>query len=270
MTTSFQRHHVAMLLKYSGISFISGAVNHGFFSGERSLWTAAAGILLFMCGATMEHRLAGEDRDAGLVQTLVWGALLSIGLGFFTGGLQHFPDSPGRSAWVVPLGFLLSIVAFLASQSLRWSRGIAAYGIAGAAVVAAASVGTWQWLEGPVRTIEVTMDDSMRYSPSEITAQAGETVRIVARNAGQVDHELVIGSDDAIREHAQAMKKGDGHAHGSSAISVKPGHSGELVIKVSEPGTLQFACLVPGHYEAGMRGVLKVAAQSAAHTTHTH
>jgi hypothetical protein len=37
MTASFQIQHSAMLLKYSGISFISGAVNHGFFSGERSL-----------------------------------------------------------------------------------------------------------------------------------------------------------------------------------------------------------------------------------------
>ena len=45
-----------MLLKYSGISFISGAVNHGFFSGERSLWTAAVGIVLFVAGAWMEHR----------------------------------------------------------------------------------------------------------------------------------------------------------------------------------------------------------------------
>jgi uncharacterized cupredoxin-like copper-binding protein len=44
MTSSFQQHHGAMLLKYSGISFISGAVNHGFFSGTRSLWTAAIGI----------------------------------------------------------------------------------------------------------------------------------------------------------------------------------------------------------------------------------
>jgi uncharacterized cupredoxin-like copper-binding protein len=271
MTTSFQRHHVAMLLKYSGISFISGAVNHGFFSGERSLWTAAAGIVLFVCGATLEHRLAGEEQDAGLVQTLLWGSLLSVGLGFFTGGLQHFPDSPARSAWVVPLGFVLSVLAFLASQSRRWTRGIAAYGVAGAAVVAAASVGAWQWLEGKVRTVEVAMDDAMRYTPSEITAQAGETLRIVARNTGKMDHELVVGSDDAIHEHAQAMKHGAGHAHGSSAVTVKPGQTGELVVKVSEPGTLQFACLVPGHYEAGMRGVLNVAAaRPPAHTGHTH
>ena len=55
MTASFAIQHSAMLLKYSGISFISGAVNHGFFSGERSLWTAAIGIVLFVVGAWMEH-----------------------------------------------------------------------------------------------------------------------------------------------------------------------------------------------------------------------
>ena len=51
MNSSFQQQHSAMLLKYSGISFISGAVNHGFFSGTRSLWTAAIGIVLFVLGA---------------------------------------------------------------------------------------------------------------------------------------------------------------------------------------------------------------------------
>ncbi len=90
-----------MLLKYSGISFISGAVNHGFFSGTRSLWTAAIGIVLFVLGAWLEHRLSSDATQTprtGLLQTLVLGTLLSIGLGFFTGGLQHFPDSPARSA----------------------------------------------------------------------------------------------------------------------------------------------------------------------------
>jgi len=111
-----------MLLKYSGISFISGAVNHGFFSGERSLWTAAIGIVLFVLGAALEHRLEGSQAGgprsgSGLLRTLALGSLLSIGLGFFTGGLQHFPDSPARSAWVVPLGFFVSVLALFLSST---------------------------------------------------------------------------------------------------------------------------------------------------------
>ena len=92
MTFAFQHRHGAMLLKYSGIRFISGAVNHGFFSGERSLWTAAIGMVLFVLGALLEHRLSDsvdEPEQSSLLRTLIIGALLSIGLGFFTGGLQH-------------------------------------------------------------------------------------------------------------------------------------------------------------------------------------
>ena len=64
MIFTFQHHHGAMLLKYSGISFISGAVNHGFFSGERSLWTAAAGMTLFVLGAVQRPFLS--ERRGGV------------------------------------------------------------------------------------------------------------------------------------------------------------------------------------------------------------
>ena len=59
-------------------------------------------MALFVTGALLEHRLSDsqqESAESGLLRTLAIGALLSIGLGFFTGGLQHFPDSPNRPAW---------------------------------------------------------------------------------------------------------------------------------------------------------------------------
>ena len=83
MTTTFQYQHGTMLLRYSGISFISGAVNHGFFSEERSLWTAAIGMVLFVLGAVLEHRIETNANDTPkkiLLQTLALGSLLSIGL----------------------------------------------------------------------------------------------------------------------------------------------------------------------------------------------
>ena len=325
MTFAFQHHHGAMLLKYSGISFISGAVNHGFFSGERSLWTAAVGMVLFVLGAAMEHRLTdseAEPAQAGLLRTLALGALLSIGLGFFTGGLQHFPDSPARSAWVVPLGFFISVLALSLSSSHAWQRGTFAYVLAVGALVTAGSYGAWQWLErhpewaasghshgsspadahahddhalpaGPTalvvsRSIEVRMDDQMRFTPSSIEVRAGETIRFVVLNAGKTAHEMVLGSDDEIREHAQAMQQGQGHdddhGHGTgAAITVPAGQKGELVVKFDRPGTLQMACLIPGHYEAGMRGTVKVSEAGTAaaaakapnaaehdHSTHKH
>ncbi|PVE06684.1 cupredoxin family protein [Limnohabitans sp. Rim28] len=310
MTSNFQQHHGAMLLKYSGISFISGAVNHGFFSGERSLWTALVGMVLFVLGAWLEHRWQPADSDtppSGLMKTLAIGSLLSIGLGFFTGGLQHFPDSPERSAWVVPLGFLVSVLALGLTAPRDWTRAASVYVLVLGTLTTVGSWGAWQWLKhhpewaatghshghgdtsahghasndtnsaDPVaqvvsRSIDVRMDDSMRFTPSQIKVQAGETIRFVVHNAGKVEHEMVLGHDEAIREHAQAMKRdaaqgkahGADHAHGTgAAITVAAGQTGELVVTFPKAATLQMACLIPGHYEAGMRGSLTVGPPSA-------
>jgi Domain of unknown function (DUF305) len=143
--TGFQGTHIAMMCKYSGISFISGAVNHGFFSGQRSLVTAAIGVVLFAIGAVMEHRASEGQGHESLVKTLLLGALLSIGLGFFTGGLQHFPDSPARSGWVVPLGFVVSLFGLAATLGLSWSKTMTRYGIVASVLVALASCAGWQY-----------------------------------------------------------------------------------------------------------------------------
>ncbi len=297
MTTTFQKHHATMLLKYSGISFISGAVKHGFFSGERSLWTAGLGVVLFVFAAWVEHRQSDRSANSqGLVQALVWGTLLSIGLGFFTGGLQHFPDSPARSAWVVPLGFALSVMALALSSPQLWQRAAMAYALVGAVVVAVGSWGAYQWLlghpqwaatghshgeeaahpAGPVaqvvsRSIAVQMDDQMRFTPVTLEVQEGETIRFVVHNAGQTAHEMVLGQAEEITAHAQAMKAAESsgqdshHSHGTGvAITVGAGQTGELVVSFPSAMTLQMACLIPGHYEAGMRGTLKVLPAGAA------
>ena len=293
MGFAFEYHHGAMLLKYSGISFISGAVNHGFFSGERSLWTAAVGVILFVIGAVMEHRAAdGPDKARHhLIRTLALGTLLSIGLGFFTGGLQHFPDSPARSAWVVPVGFVLSVFALAWSEAQLWRRSSAAYGVVASVLVTASSYGAWQWLErNPSfvqshshgdehgaqatalkalrvdRVVNIAMDDQMRFTPDLLQVQAGQTVRLVVHNAGKMPHELVLGTDAEIVSHAAEMKRADskGHDHGAmAALTVEPGQTGELVVQFSQGGTFQMACLIPGHYEAGMRGKVQVSMAAA-------
>ncbi len=290
MTVSFQIQHSAMLLKYSGISFISGAVNHGFFSGERSLWTAAVGIVLFVAGAWMEHR--SQNNTQSLIESLWVGTLLSIGLGFFTGGLQHFPDSPARSAWVVPLGFAISILALMFTLKMRMQRALVVYSLSlGLAVCA----GSWtayealvrnpEWAAGghahgaedahdnPAntatqsallvdRTLHVDMNDTMRFTPNLLQVAAGETLKLVVHNSGKLPHEMVLGSEESLKQHAVEMKKSaghsDGHDHGSGngllAISVKPGETKEWVIRFDQAQTLQMACLIPGHFEAGMKG----------------
>jgi len=147
MIEKMHLQHAMLLLKYTGIAFISGAVNHGFFSGQRSFWTAAVGVALFVCGALIEHRqtLRSGGRE-GFSATLLWGAVLSIGLGFFTGGLQHFQDAPTRSAWVVPAGFLISAVGLLGQAQGVARRSAIVYTIVASLLVTALSAAAWQWL----------------------------------------------------------------------------------------------------------------------------
>jgi len=290
MSPHLPYQHGTMLLKYAGISFISGAVNHGFFSGIRSIWTAAIGIVLFVLGAWLEHRSQrdSEPDGPGLVATLLWGSLLSIGLGFFTGGLQHFPDSPARSAWVVPLGFAISVLALWISNGRPWQRSSTAYATVAGLLVVGSSWGAYSWLEANpqwadgghshgapagmlaqniTRSIQIHMDDSMRFSPSIVEVRAGEVIRFVVHNGGQLPHEFVLGNEKEIAAHAEQMRlaaaqpTAAAHSHGAgAALSVAAGGMGEIVVSFGEATTLQIACLVPGHYEAGMRGTLTVLA----------
>ena len=144
---SFELRHIATLCKYAGISFISGAVNHGMFSGERSLLTALLGVAVYLVGAVLYRKVSEEQtswRDL-----LGFGVIASIGLGFFTGGLQHFPDSPGRSVWVVPLGFVMSLIAFYAleGRALLSRPALIRYGTVSIIVVVAASIGAWGFFD---------------------------------------------------------------------------------------------------------------------------
>ncbi len=109
------------------------------------------------------------------------------------------------------------------------------------------------------RTITVEMADTMRFSPATITVQRGETVRIRAVNKGKVLHELVLGTPEEIRKHWEAMKRQPNMAHDEPhMVHVDPGQRGELVWQFTRAGEFQFACLLPGHFEAGMVGKVVV------------
>jgi uncharacterized cupredoxin-like copper-binding protein len=109
------------------------------------------------------------------------------------------------------------------------------------------------------RTVAIDMLDTMRYSPATLSVRRGETVRLVVTNKGAVMHELVIGTQKSLAQHAAMMAKSPDMVHAEPYIAhVKPGATGEIVWTFNRAGTFEFACLVPGHLEAGMRGTLEV------------
>jgi len=84
-------------------------------------------------------------------------------------------------------------------------------------------------------------------------------VKLVAKNKGQVLHELVLGTTEELQQHAKLMRKFPGMEHEEPhMMHVKPGSSGGIVWQFTEPGEFQFACLIPGHFEAGMVGKVMV------------
>jgi uncharacterized cupredoxin-like copper-binding protein len=112
----------------------------------------------------------------------------------------------------------------------------------------------------PARTIEVTMTDDMRFTPSRIELRQGEVIRFVVKNNGNMLHEMVIGTKKELDEHAALMLKFPGMEHDEAhMIHVKAGRTVPLVWNFNRAGEFQFACLIPGHYQAGMFGTVVVA-----------
>jgi uncharacterized cupredoxin-like copper-binding protein len=105
------------------------------------------------------------------------------------------------------------------------------------------------------RTIEVDMNDQMRFTPALIEVRKGEVIRFVHTNSGQLMHEFVLGTAETLAEHAEMMKKFPGMEHSEPYMAhVAPGKKGEIIWKFSESGEFGFGCLIPGHFDAGMKG----------------
>ena len=114
------------------------------------------------------------------------------------------------------------------------------------------------------RTVNISGADTMRFTPAELSVRQGTTVRFVVRNVGKVKHELVLGTEDELRQHAEWMRKYPNMEHEEPyMVHLAPGQSGEVIWQFTEPGEFQFGCLIPGHFEAGMKGRIRVVANPA-------
>lgn len=110
------------------------------------------------------------------------------------------------------------------------------------------------------RTVHVDMTDNMRFTPASVNVKQGETIRFVVKNSGQLKHEFVLGTEKALKEHYEVMKKFPEMEHADpNMVTVPAGKTGEVVWRFTRAGKVQFACLQPGHYDAGMKGQVRVA-----------
>jgi uncharacterized cupredoxin-like copper-binding protein len=99
----------------------------------------------------------------------------------------------------------------------------------------------------------------MLFEPGELNFQPGETVRFRIHNAGEVEHEFVMDTLENNEEHRKLMQRFPEMEHDDpNAIRLAPGEAGEIVWSFANAGKFQFACLIPGHMEAGMHGPIHV------------
>ena len=109
------------------------------------------------------------------------------------------------------------------------------------------------------RTIRVEMSDQMRFTPSNVKVKKGDVIKFVHTNTGAMMHEFVLGTSDSLDEHAEMMVKFPGMEHAEPYMThVAPGKRGEIIWKFSKSGEFAFGCLIPGHFDAGMKGIINV------------
>lgn len=112
------------------------------------------------------------------------------------------------------------------------------------------------------RTIEIRMTDQMRFTPDRLQVRQGETIRFVHHNDGKMLHEFVIGTRQTLDEHAAMMLRFPGMEHDEPYMAhVSPGQVGEMIWTFNRVGEFDFACLIAGHYQAGMVGTIHVLAE---------
>ncbi|KJZ40795.1 MULTISPECIES: plastocyanin/azurin family copper-binding protein [Pseudomonas] len=169
---------------------------------------------------------------------------------------------------------LLPVVCLLALSSPVWAGPANTYDFGQPAPAAKAT-----------RSVEVVMGD-MSFSPKDIDIKAGETIRFVLVNKGQLLHEFNLGDAAMHAKHQQEMlqmqqsgmltptgmkemdhsamagmdhSSGQGMKHDDpNSVLVEPGKTAELTWTFTKATNLEFACNIPGHYQAGMVGKLTV------------
>ena len=115
------------------------------------------------------------------------------------------------------------------------------------------------------RTIEVVMretdDGEMVFEPASLSVKAGETIRFEVKNSGELEHEFVLDHHDKLMEHKALMERFPEMEHDDpNSIRLAEKTGGEVIWTFSNAGEFEFGCLIPGHYDAGMKGSVAVSA----------
>jgi uncharacterized cupredoxin-like copper-binding protein len=115
----------------------------------------------------------------------------------------------------------------------------------------------------PAPSISVVGTDGLAFEPAAHAVQAGDAIELVLRSESGVEHDLIVeGAGDV----GSAFDQGGGHSHDDDELVPEDlhvahalaGEEARSLFTISEPGTYEVYCSIPGHREAGMVGTLVV------------
>ncbi len=156
----------------------------------------------------------------------------------------------------------IAIISLLTGTSAAFSHGTADPAHAAPVVKEQKDWGIAGDAKSAKRTITLTMTDTMRFTPDVINVKQGETVKIVVKNSGAMLHEMVMGTAKELADHAALMLKFPDMEHSEPyMVHVPPGKTGQMIWTFNRAGNFDFACLMAGHYQAGMVGKIIVASK---------
>lgn len=116
----------------------------------------------------------------------------------------------------------------------------------------------------PARIIELKMTEgsgTMTYSHNRIEVKKGEQIRFVITNTGELAHEFLLDSIENNAHHKIEMQKNPEMEHDEpNGTRLQPTKTSEILWRFDKEGIFEFACLIPGHYESGMHGIVVVTA----------
>jgi uncharacterized cupredoxin-like copper-binding protein len=102
------------------------------------------------------------------------------------------------------------------------------------------------------RVVHLDMTDALKFDPSTVQVATGESVRFVLTNSGTAVHEFQVGPADKVAaddvDGVIVVEKDELDAGSTRAVDYT----------FVTTGAFAFACHEPGHYEAGMKGVVDI------------
>lgn len=112
------------VIYFLGIGMTSSGIVLMPFNPLRYSIILTTGLLLFSTG-TFINEFVIDRKQISLVKILklvIVSLALAIGIGMISGGISHFKESPAYASFLIPLGFMVSIVSFLIKNTYSLSK----------------------------------------------------------------------------------------------------------------------------------------------------